>query len=284
LRLKENGMEDELQQIPGALEQLVERFLAFLPDLLSALVLFIAGLYLVSLVVRLVTNMLRRRNAKPEAIQVIRQVVRWSLVTVVTITALEQINFDLTAFVAGLGVVGFTIGFALKDISENFVAGLVLLLQRPFELGDLVRIDEFEGRVIEVSLRATEMETLDGQNVLLPNALVLTTPLYNFSRTPLTRIPIDVGVAYDSDLDEVRRVTLNAIAELPAALGDPPPFVIFHTFDSSSINLTAYFWIDERETRKLVAKDLGVTALKRAYDRAGVEIPYPIQTQLLRQP
>lgn len=276
-------MDEELQQIPDALERLTERFLTFLPDLLAALVLFIAGLYLTTLVVRLITNMLQRRNVKPEAVQVITQVSRWSLVALVTISTLQQINFDLTAFVAGLGVVGFTIGFALKDISENFVAGLMLLLQRPFELGDLIRVGEFEGRVLEVSLRATEMETLDGQNVLLPNALVYTSPLYNFSRSPLTRISVDVGVAYDSDLDEVRRVTLAAIADLSAVLADPAPFVIFHTFGDSTINLTVYYWIDERETRKLVARDLGVTTVKRAYERAGIEIPFPIQTQLMRQ-
>src|SRR5690606_14690991 len=159
----------------------------------------------------------------------ITQVVRWSLVVLVTITALEQVRFDLTAFVAGLGVAGFTIGFALKDISENFIAGLILLLQRPFELGDVIRVDEFEGRIVEVSLRATEMETMDGQNVLLPNAMLLTSPLTNLTRSPMARIAVDIGVAYDSDLDEVRRVTLDAIAGLPAALPDPPPFVIFHT-------------------------------------------------------
>lgn len=276
-------MDEELQQIPDALEQLTERFLTFLPVLLAALVLFVVGLYLSSLAVRLLTKMLRQRRVKPEAAQVITQVARWSLITLVTITALEQVNFDLTAFVAGLGVAGFTVGFALKDISENFVAGLMLLLQRPFELGDLIRVDEFEGRVLEVSLRATEMETLDGQNVLVPNAIVYTSPLTNLTRSPLTRIGVDVGVAYDSDLDEVRRVTLNAMAELPEALADPPPFVIFHTFGDSSINLTAYFWIDERETRRIVAKDAGVTAIKRAFDRAGIEIPFPIQTQLMRQ-
>lgn len=275
-------MDDELQQIPGALEQIVERFLNFLPDLLSGLVIFLVGLYLTGLVVRLLTNMLRRRHVKPEAYQVITQVVRWSLVALVTITALEQVRFDLTAFVAGLGVAGFTIGFALKDISENFIAGLILLLQRPFELGDVIRVDEFEGRIVEVSLRATEMETMDGQNVLLPNAMLLTSPLTNLTRSPMARIAVDIGVAYDSDLDEVRRVTLDAIAGLPAALPDPPPFVIFHTFADSAITLTAYYWIDLRETKRLAATDLAVTAIKRAYESAGIEIPYPIQTQLIR--
>ncbi len=275
-------MDEELQQIPGALERLAERFLDFLPDLISALVLFILGLYLTGLVVRLLTNMLKRRNVKPEAYQVITQVARWSLIALVTITALEQVRFDLTAFVAGLGVVGFTVGFALKDVSENFVAGLILLLQRPFELGDLIRVDEFEGRIVEVSLRATEMETNDGQNVLLPNALLLTSPLTNLTRSPMARIGVEVGVAYESDLDEVRRVTLDAIAALPIALPDPAPFVIFHTFADSAINLTAYFWIDEREAKRLPATDAGVTAIKRAYERAGIEIPYPVQTQVVR--
>jgi small-conductance mechanosensitive channel len=270
-------MDGERQPVQDALEILATRFLSFLPDLLAALALFIIGIYLTGLLVGLLSRMLRRRNVKPEAIQVMTQVARWSLIALVTITALEQVRFDLTAFVAGLGVVGFTVGFALKDISENFVAGLMLLLQRPFELGDVIRVKEFEGRVVEVSLRATEMETPDGHNVLLPNALVFTSPLTNYSRSPLTRMSVEAGVAYESDLDEVRQVTLAAIAELPAALADPPPFVIFHSFGDFAIRLTAYYWIDERETKELVARDLGVTALKRAYERAGIEMPLPMQ-------
>src|SRR5690606_14809277 len=150
------------------------------------------------------------------------------------------VEFNLTAFITGLGIVGFTIGFALKDISENFVAGLMLLLQRPFELGDVIEIDDFRGRVIDVSLRATELETLDGQNVIMPNGLVYTSPIINFSRRDVARVAVDVGVAYDSDLDFVRDTAVRAVAAMPTVLQQPEPYVVFRGFGDSSIDLTVF--------------------------------------------
>jgi small conductance mechanosensitive channel len=178
----------------------------------------------------------------------------------------------------GLGIAGFTIGFALKDISENFVAGLLLLLQRPFDLGDVIEIDEFRGRVTDVSLRATEMITLDGQNIILPNGMVYTSPITNYTRSPLSRIALDVGVAYDSDLEQVRRVALEAIESVPQVLADPPPKVVYRAFDDSAITLTVMYWIDGRETPQFQATDVGLPAVKKAFDRAGIEIPFPIRT------
>jgi small conductance mechanosensitive channel len=274
---------EEIQTISGALEEIVSRFLLFLPDLLAALVIFIAGLYVANLIARLVQRALRARGVNAEAATVITQVTRWTLFILVSITALEQVRFDLRAFVAGLGIVGFTIGFALKDISENFVAGLILLLQKPFELGDVIEIDDYRGRITDVSLRATEMETLDGQNIILPNGLVYTSPIINYTRSPLSRIGLTVGVAYDSDLDLVRRVTLEAISAIPQVLDDPAPYVVFHTFADSSINLTAFYWIDGRETPQFRAEGLVLPVLKRAYDAAGIEIPFPIRTLYMQR-
>lgn len=274
---------DEVQALTVTLEEIQRQFLLFLPKLIAAVVIFIAGLYMAGLVSKVIDRALERRQVGAEGRKVVRQIVRWALIVLVVITALEQVNFDLTAFVAGLGIVGFTIGFALKDISENFVAGLLLLLQRPFELGDVVKIEDYRGRIIDVSLRATEMITMDGHNVLLPNSLVYTNPIYNYTRSPLARIALDVGVGYDSDLEEVRRTALEAISALPDVLDDPEPNVVFHTFDDSSINLTLFFWIDNRETRQFQASDLAVPVLKTAFERQGIDIPFPIRTVYMEQ-
>lgn len=274
---------DEVQSLTVTLEEIQRQFLLFLPRLIAALVIFVAGLYVAGLISKVVDRGLERRDVGAEGRKVVSQIVRWALIVLVVITALEQVNFDLTAFVAGLGVVGFTIGFALKDISENFVAGLLLLLQRPFELGDVVKIEDFRGRITDVTLRATEMITMDGHNVLLPNSLVYTSPIYNYTRSQLARIALDVGVGYDSDLDQVRETALEAIAALPDVLDDPEPNVVFHTFGDSSINLTILYWIDNRETRQFQASDLAVPVIKTAFERQGIDIPFPIRTVYMEQ-
>lgn len=274
---------DEVQSLTLTLEELQRQFLLFLPKLIAAIVIFIVGLYIASLVSKLVDRALEQREVAPEARKVVTQIARWTLIVLAVVTALQQVNFDLTAFVAGLGIAGFTIGFALKDISENFVAGLLLLLQRPFDLGDVIEIDDFRGRITDVSLRATEMVTMDGHNVLLPNSLVYTNPIYNFTRSALARIRVEVGVAYDSDLDKVRLTALETISSLPDVLDDPEPNVVFHTFADSSINLTIFFWIDNRETRQFQASDLAVPVIKEAFAREGIDIPFPIRTVYMDQ-
>lgn len=269
--------------LSDTLQLLLERFLLFLPKMIAAFVFFLIGLYLVNLLARLARKGLEARKVDRQAAHVIVQVLRWTLTILVVVIALQQVEFNLTAFVASLGVLGFTIGFALKDISENFTAGLLLLLQRPFELGDLVEIEGFFGKVNDVSLRATEILTQDGHHVVIPNSTVFTNPIINYTRTPTWRIAIDVGVAYNSDLEQVRQVTVAALSAHPMILKDPAPYVVFNAFGDSAINLTAFYWIDSREVYPRRAKDPGIMAISKAYTTAGIDIPFPIRTLLMEK-
>ena len=159
----------------------------------------------------------------------------------------------------------------------------MLLLQRPFELGDVVKIDDFRGEIRDVSLRATEMHTMDGHDVILPNSMVYTNPLINYSRTPLTRIAVEVGVAYDTDLDEARDVALAAISQVEGVLDEPAPFIRYHTFGDSSINFTLFYWVDGSSLSIFQAPDLGVPVIKRAFEDTGIDIPFPIRTVYMAQ-
>lgn len=274
---------EEITSFSTTLDDLLTSLLLFLPKIIAALVIFIVGLYLTSVLTRLVRKGLQQREVNAEAEKAITQVTRWALLVLVAVTALQQVDFDLTAFITGLGIIGFTVGFALKDISENFVAGLMLLLQRPFDLGDVVKIEDYRGRISDVSLRATEMETLDGEDVILPNGLVYTSPIVNYSRRPFSRIAVDVGVAYDTDLQYARDMALQAVGSVPHVLEDPPPYVVFHTFGDSSINFTLFYWIDGRQTSQFQAENLAVPAIKERFEAEGIEIPYPVRTVFMSQ-
>ncbi len=264
----------------NTLDTILADFLTFLPKLLSALVLFILTLYLASLLSRLVRNIMQRRRADPGISLLVYHITRWGLIIAGTAAALQQVDFELTAFLAGLGILGFTVGFALQDISQNVVAGLLLLIQKPFEIDDLIEVENYRGHVRSVDLRSTELHTLDGQNVLIPNASVFTTPIINYSRQATWRINLGVGVSYDSDLEQVRRVTLQAVRNIPDILNSPPPDLYFHTFNDSSIDFTVRYWIDARQINPFTATDPAVVAIHRAYAQAGIEIPFPIQTEI----
>lgn len=255
--------------------------LNFLPHLLAALVLFVATLFVSGFFAQQVIKTMQQRKKSPELATVLARLTRISLLVLGATMSLQTVGFDLTAFLAGLGVLGFTVGFALQDVSKNFVAGLLLLLEQPFNLGDFIDVGGYTGSVQKVNLRATELLTLDGNHVLIPNADVFSSALTNYTRQPTRRLAQQVGVAYGSDLDKVRQVTLDAVRGAPGILDEPQPQMNFHTFNDSSIDFTLYYWIDGRKTRPPAAQDAVVTRIKAAFEKNGIEIPYPIRTVLM---
>jgi small conductance mechanosensitive channel len=264
----------------SAWEELLARFLGFLPNILAALVIFVATIYLANLISRMLQRYMEKRQADPGWIVLTVLTIRLGILLMGTVATLRQVNFELTGFLAGLGIMGFTIGFALQDISRNIIAGMLLLVQKPFEIGDFVKIEEFTGRVLSVDMRSTELMTPDGNNVLIPNGNVFTMPIVNYSRVSTRRMELTIGVAYDSDLELVRHTTLDAIRAIPDVLNSPAPTLFFHTFNAYSIDFTVRFWIDTRVTEAATALDPAIVAIQQAYVRKNISIPYPIQTEI----
>ena len=269
--------------LPINLQDLLANFLAFLPRLVVSLVIFVAGLYLAGVISKLLRRMLEKRKADLELTLLLTQLARWTVLILGVVLALEQVGFDLTAFLAGLGILGFTVGFALQDVSKNFIAGMLLLLEQPFDLGDVIEVGSFIGTVAKVDVRATELYTFDGQNVIIPNGEIFTSPIKNYSRYPKRRVELSVGVDYESDLEKVRQIALQVIEAIPGVLDKPAPKVVFRNFGESSIDFTLYFWIDLEQSGYLDALDAVVVNLKTAFEAAGINIPYPVRTIHLMQ-
>jgi len=268
------------EAVTTTLRGLLAGFLLFLPKMLAAMVLFVITLYLAAWISKLFKRILEKRHTDPGITLLVYHATRWTIIILGTISALRQVNFEVTAFLAGLGILGFTVGFALQDISQNVIAGFLLLIQKPFELGDLIQIEDYTGTVLSVDLRSTELRTRDSHNVLIPNAYAFTKPITNYSRQAKWRISLPIGVAYDSDLELVQRITLQTVQVLPDVLDDPAPMIYFHTFNDYSIDFTLYYWIDGRITNPFTATHPAIIAIQKAFAQAGIEIPYPIQTEI----
>jgi small-conductance mechanosensitive channel len=266
------------------LDTIIQEVLAFIPRLILAIAIFLLALWLANWVGKLIQRAARRRDVDPELQLLFGRIARWTVIIVGTVVALQQVRFNVAAFLGGLGIVGFTVGFALKDIAENFVAGVLLLWQQPFDIGDAIQVQDYSGTVSEVSLRATEIRTFDGLMVFIPNAIVYGNPLTNFSKLPQRRVGLEVGVAYGTDLNQATRVTLEAISQLPGViLEDPVPAVVFSGFGESSIDFTLYYWVDTNTTSYFAAQDLGVKAINDAFIQAGIDIPFPVRNVILQQ-
>lgn len=264
------------------IETFISNFINGVPNLLTALAIFIFSIYFA----RIISKILRRAMSKGKAglnvTNLLADSTRWTIIVIGTITALQRF-FDVTAFLAGLGIIGFTVGFALQDVMKNFAAGIILLIQQPFSVGETIGVKGFDGTVTEINLRTTDMTALDGRIITLPNADVLANPIINYTRAERRRIELPVGVAYDADTELVRKLVLDVFPNVPGFVAEPAPMVGFSNFGDSSLELNTYFWIDTLKTNPIAAKDSAFTLIKAALDKQGIDIPFPIRT-IIRQP
>ena len=258
------------------LNQFIAFFVAGTPKLLTALVIFVISLYFARLISNVLRRVLQRRRAPAGVVQLLGQLVLWSIIVAGTITALQQF-FEVTAFLAGLGILGFTIGFALQDIMKNFASGVILLLQQPFHVGETIGVKGFDGTVLAIDLRATEMRAADGRVVILPNADVLANPIINYSRANERRVEFSLNLSHTSEPRTVQEIVLEAIQKVEGYVDTPEPVIVFNSITDHALELNANFWIDVTKNDPLHAKDTVLLNVKSEFSEQGIEIPHPIQ-------
>jgi len=257
-------------------DQFIAFFLAGTPKLLSALVIFIVSLYFARLISNLLRRVLQRRRAPLGVVQLLGQLVLWSIIVAGLITALQQF-VDVTAFLTGLGILGFTIGFALQDIMKNFASGVILLLQQPFHVGETIGVKGFDGTVLAIDLRSTEMRATDGRIVILPNADVLANPIINYSRANQRRVELSLNLPHASEPGATRQILLEAIQSVPGFVSEPEPVIVFNSLSDHAVELNMNFWVDVTKNDPLHAKDAVLLKVMSAFNEQGIEIPHPAQ-------
>jgi small-conductance mechanosensitive channel len=188
------------------------------------------------------------------------------------VTGLGMLGVSVAALVTGLGLAGFALGFAFKDILGNFLAGIMLLFQRPFTLGDQVRIDSVEGTVENIRVRDTVLRAPDGTLAYLPNEKVFTATIVNVSSPSVRRAEVVVSVDSSADLALAVRTAADTLAGHEAALDEPAPDVLVTALADGAVRLACRFWVDTT-TRSFARAESDVTgALKAAMDEAGVAL------------
>jgi small conductance mechanosensitive channel len=265
------------------LQELVASAVLFIPNLVAAVVVLLATLYLGSLASRWLPRRVRERGGDPGVGILLGRLAHWTIIVLGVIVALRQVNFDVTGLIAGLGIIGFTLGFAFQDIAKNFVAGILLLLQQPFGVGEAIEVKGYSGEVLDIAVRATTIKTWDGQQVIIPNADVYTNVITNFSRFPLHRVTLKLGIRYEEDIERALRVFLGAIAEVDGVVADPAPTVHCDGLGNSAVEMSARFWYDQRATGLFDVTNRVTKALKEVAEKEGINLPYSIQTVYLRQ-
>ena len=204
-----------------------------------------------------------------------------AVLAVGTFVALGILDLDktVTTLLAGAGIIGLALGFAFQDTAQNFISGVFLTLRGPFRPGDIIETNEFLGTVERINMRAIEMRTFQGQKVIIPNSKVFQSPLVNFTDSGMRRVDLAVGVAYGDDLQRVRSVAVEAVEALAMREQSRDVELFFQEFGESSIDFEVRFWIRfARWTDYLRARSEAIIAIHRAFDEAGLTIPFPIRT------
>lgn len=183
-----------------------------------------------------------------------------------------------------LGLGSIAIGFAFKDIIENFLAGILILLREPFKLGDFIECKDIEGFVEVINIRETYIRQVDGQRVVMPNAQLLTEPVTVRTDQPVRRITVTCGVAYGEDVDQSREVIYNAVKELKTIDPKHDVEIFAHQFGESSVDFEVTWWTSSLPLEIRRSKDEVIAAVKRALDEAGIEIPFPYRTLIWKEP
>jgi small-conductance mechanosensitive channel len=207
-----------------------------------------------------------------------RQLGRMASIVVVVVGvvwALGVVGIDVGPLIGALGISGIAIAFAAQDVIQNFIAGIIIQVRRPFRVGDQVTTMEFDGTVRDVDLRTVRLTTFDGLDVVLPARDVLGNAIVNHTRTPTRRTTLAVGVRYDTDLTLARRVVLEALARVDGVEAEPEPVAWVREFGDSSIDLDVMFWHRSDIATLYRVRSEAAIAIKAGLDRAGIEIPFP---------
>jgi small-conductance mechanosensitive channel len=189
---------------------------------------------------------------------------------VLRVSGLTQLALTV---VGGTGLIGLAVGIAFRDITENFLASLFLSMQRPFETGDLIEVVGVTGFVQQLNIRTTVVMTLDGNLVQVPNALVYKSTLRNFTANPNRRETFTVGIGYDDSIDKAQEVARKVLADHPAVLNDPEPWVLADGLGQATVNLRIYFWLNGKEHSWLKVRSSVIRLVKRAFQQPGISMP-----------
>ncbi len=275
------GSVDAFNALLDKLSGWLDAFVVMLPNVVAALLVMLGFGIGARFVQRVVTRVFGRISDNVAICNLLGSLARVATVVLGLFIALGLLQLDktVTSLLAGVGVIGLALGFAFQDIAANLMSGVFMALRRPFAVGDMIEVDGACGIVDRIELRATTITTLSGLSQIIPNKDVFQNKILNFTKTCERRVELPVGVAYSDDLELAMDTAKRALAAVELRDESRDVAVYCTDFGDSSINLVAHFWLQKPDERShLRARSDAIVRIKRAFDEAGLTIPFPIRT------
>lgn len=241
--------------------------------LVAALAIFIVGRWVAKLLRRVIQRLMEKSEVDPTIGQFVGNLSYIGLLAFVIIAALGQIGIQTTSFIAVLGAAGLAVGLALQGSLSNFAAGFLMIIFRPFRVGDYIEGAGVAGTVEEIQIFTTTLKTPDNKTVIIPNAKLTGDNIVNWTVKGTRRVDLVMGIGYDDDIDKARQVMTDILAKEERILKDPAPQIALAELADSSVNFVVRPWVKAGDYWA-VYFDL-TEGIKKAFDREGISIPYP---------
>ncbi|MBN1288754.1 MAG: mechanosensitive ion channel [Actinobacteria bacterium] len=253
------------------------KFIEAGPRYVMALAILVTAWLVSRLAKTLIKKSISRASTQGHIDILIARIVSGIILGIGFLLALGEIGISLSGLLAAVGLASLGIGFALQDILSNLFAGIILLLQHPFTIGDQVMIGQEEGTVENVRIRDTQILTYEGERVYIPNQMVFSNPIVNYTSTPSLRIDVRISIRYDADVDKARRLIKEVLKSKNGILEQPEPMILSEA-EPEALILVARFWMGSDRNRRLNVQSEVLELIVKSFNSAGITIPYPIRT------
>ncbi len=254
-----------------------------LETLLLAVGVILAGYVLNKLSNVIIGKSIQHRGGDLHAEKSAKRLSAYVIYPLTGVAVLGVFGVPLSALGTAVGLIGLGISFALQDIIANFISGILIMITRPFEIGDQIAAGGEEGTIQDISTRATEVKTYDGRKVIIPNSQLYSNQVVNNTGYGNRRFNVIVGVSYDDDIKQAKELAEEVLDEAESVEDHPEPQVLVDELGGSSVNLKLRGWTDNRRANIVSGASEVTQLVKEKYDEAGIDIPYPIRTVYMEE-
>lgn len=266
-------MNNSLDNLSTFAREGLETLVGFLPSVVAALVILILGLWLVKFITKKVRKVMTKRELEPGLIGFVTAILSVALKVILFIIVIAKLGVETTSFAAVLAAAGLAIGLALQGSLSNFAGGVLIILLKPFKVGDFIEAQGVSGTVTEITIFYTYLTTFGNQRVVIPNGELSNNKVTNYSILPLRRNNLAIGISYDSDIKKTREVLLSIVNNDERTLKDPEPVVVVTGLGDNSVDLSLRFWAKNEDYWGLHFDT--IEKLKVDLEAAGVSFPFP---------
>jgi small conductance mechanosensitive channel len=260
------------------LEKAQTLFADYAPKIVTALAILIIGLFVISLLVKMSRKVMKKAGVDLTLQKFLGNLLGWALKILLIVTVISQLGVETTSFAAILAAAGLAVGLALQGSLANFAGGVLIMIFKPFKLGDLVEAQGEIGVVKEIEIFTTKLTGLSNKEIIIPNASLSNGNIVNYTTEGTRRVDLTIGVSYDADIKQTKEVLLNVLTSHPKVLKDPAPGVTVSELADSSVNFAVRPWCNTEDYWDVYFE---VTEnVKLELDKAGIEIPYPHQVNI----